>query len=407
MLKSFMLLLNRAMPLLLLLFVVLAFIQLFIFLPVSWKHFGDILRFAIDRARFFFLPLALFLLSIVFIGYIYEVSSNRLARLGLRRRRGPLIRLLDFFTKRQVIDHKLSRQHKDARIDSGELAAALRARIIGQEKVCEDIAQQLKLRLALKKRTGPIGVFLFLGPTGTGKNLLAQQVAHQIERPCFFIDHNAEAGLISQIESILKRDAEAIIIIKEALKISSEEQDQLLSLWRGELSAARLSSSLSHQALFIFTQTIANSLSIDDLDLSTAEKRRMEGIKQAREIGIAPELTAYCDRIFLFQPLKDYDLARVSALAIEALIKRYGLHIEAGGIDPNIILPLIRQQREQDAEIATQDIVRLVEDKIGEALITMRQQGFSTVRLQEQEGQINVQNTSPEQERLTPNSSKG
>ncbi len=68
----------------------------------------------------------------------------------------------------------LAQEQKEALIDADELATDLRARVIGQDAVCEDIAQQLRRRLALHIRGKPVGNFLLAGPPGTGKNLSRQ-----------------------------------------------------------------------------------------------------------------------------------------------------------------------------------------------------------------------------------------
>ncbi len=59
-----------------------------------------------------------------------------------------------------------------------KMESALRTRVIGQDEAIESIARSVRrARAGLKDPRRPIGVFLFLGPTGVGKTYLAQRLA--------------------------------------------------------------------------------------------------------------------------------------------------------------------------------------------------------------------------------------
>ncbi|MFM8905786.1 MAG: AAA family ATPase, partial [Verrucomicrobiota bacterium] len=59
-----------------------------------------------------------------------------------------------------------------------ELEKDLQASVIGQDRACEVVARALRRsRADLKDPRRPIGSFLFLGPTGVGKTLLARSLA--------------------------------------------------------------------------------------------------------------------------------------------------------------------------------------------------------------------------------------
>ncbi len=61
-------------------------------------------------------------------------------------------------------------------------------KVIGQDAICEDLAAQIRRRLALQQRGKPIGVFLFAGHPGTGKTYLGKQLATELGRKLLHLD---------------------------------------------------------------------------------------------------------------------------------------------------------------------------------------------------------------------------
>ena len=58
------------------------------------------------------------------------------------------------------------------------LSSHLQSRVIGQQEAVERITRSLQRhRAGLKENHRPIGVFLFVGPTGVGKTLLAKELS--------------------------------------------------------------------------------------------------------------------------------------------------------------------------------------------------------------------------------------
>jgi ATP-dependent Clp protease ATP-binding subunit ClpC len=67
------------------------------------------------------------------------------------------------------------------RLSVGEIEARLKGRVIGQELAVGKIMPWIKrLRFGLPRDGRPAGVFLFLGPTGTGKTQLAKEIAKHV-----------------------------------------------------------------------------------------------------------------------------------------------------------------------------------------------------------------------------------
>ena len=61
------------------------------------------------------------------------------------------------------------------------LSPVLKSKVIAQDKAIDTLAKAIRRsRCGLKNPNKPIGSFLFLGPTGVGKTLLAKQLAEQM-----------------------------------------------------------------------------------------------------------------------------------------------------------------------------------------------------------------------------------
>ena len=78
---------------------------------------------------------------------------------------------------------------KKARGDISQLGARLRKKVFAQDSAIDNVAEVIMLsRAGLRPDEKPLGCFLFVGPTGVGKTLLAQELAKEMSMPLVRFD---------------------------------------------------------------------------------------------------------------------------------------------------------------------------------------------------------------------------
>lgn len=274
------------------------------------------------------------------------------------------------------------------RIDPKELADKLKGDVFGQDAVCEDVAQEIKRQGTRTKRSDPLGVFLFVGPPATGKSHFAKSLAAALsdQFQLTFIEMSqystpyaatslfgVPAGHVGAdkpglLTGELIANPRRVVILDEFEKAHREIQEKFLSAWNdGFITDAALKKQVSTvNAIFIATSNAAQD-KIADLAQHIEDRDQLsDACKQALVGEFSGPVLSRFYRVFPFAALGDLDMARLVARQIERSVQEYDLEIAERGLDPVILIDLVRDARRKDAD--AREIARMIRRAVGDKL---------------------------------------
>lgn len=255
--------------------------------------------------------------------------------------------------------------------DAGKLYTDLHKRIVGQEEAIDQIVNIYQMYLAgMNSPCRPIGNFLFLGPTGSGKTRLVEasaeslvgdsramikidcaefQHSHEIAKligsPPGYLGHRETHPLLSQevlnqyhTEKIklsfvlfdeIEKASDALwnlllgILDKATLTLGDNRRvdfSRTLIFMTSNLGAAEMGSILRPNLGFA-TSEIEKRHASGELDEGTADKISRAGVEAARR-KFTPEFMNRIDKVVVFRPLGQPELRKILGLELNILQQR-------------------------------------------------------------------------------------
>ena len=253
--------------------------------------------------------------------------------------------------------------------EAGKLYTDLQRRIVGQDEAIDQIVNIYQTYLAGMNSPGrPIGNFLFLGPTGSGKTRLVEATAesmvgdaramikidcaefqhsHEIAKligsPPGYLGHRETHALLSQevlnqyhtermklsfvLFDEIEKASDALwnlllgILDKGALTLGDNRRvdfSRAMIFMTSNLGAAEMSSILRPKLGFAAGEENQNNGQFDE---SATDKISRSSVEAARR-NFAPEFMNRIDKVVVFKPLADIELRKILTLELNILQQR-------------------------------------------------------------------------------------
>ncbi|MCK6456307.1 MAG: ATP-dependent Clp protease ATP-binding subunit [Phycisphaerae bacterium] len=282
-----------------------------------------------------------------------------------------------------------------------ELEAELHKRVISQDEAINAVARSVRRsRSGLKDPNRPMGSFIFIGPSGVGKTLLAKSLAEflfgnadalvHIDMSEYMEKHNvsrligAPPGYVGyeeggQLTERIRRRPYSVVLLDEIEKAHPDVFNMLLQI----MEEGRLTDSFGRHVDFRNTVLIMTSnIGADKITHQTTFgfERRDENVtyekmrtmlKTELETYFRPEFLNRVDEIVVFRKLGHTDLTSIVELELKKVAKRLHEHSLELEITPEAKELLIERGTDEKfgARPLRRAIEQLVEDPLSEMLL--------------------------------------
>jgi ATP-dependent Clp protease ATP-binding subunit ClpC len=301
-----------------------------------------------------------------------------------------------------------------------KMEEVLKAEIIGQEEALNTVCRAIRRsRADIKDPKRPIGAFLFLGPTGVGKTLLARllamhmfggedaliqvdmseymekfAVSRMTGSPPGYVGHEEGGQLTEQV----RQRPYSVVLFDEVEKAHQDVMDLLLQI----LEEGRLTDSFGRKVDFRNTIIIMTSNLGADLIKKSTEVGFAAAVEGAMEYAqikekiltavkkhFKPEFLNRLNDVVIFQPLKKDNLLHVLDIELKKLLARLEKREVFITLDDKAKKFLVEKgfQPEMGARPLRRTIEQFLEDPLAEKLLTHPNEGRRCV-VNEENGQL-------------------
>jgi ATP-dependent Clp protease ATP-binding subunit ClpC len=308
---------------------------------------------------------------------------------------------------------------------------ALHERIVGQDEAIHSIAKAVRrARAGLKDPRRPIGVFMFLGPTGVGKTYLARVLAEfmfgsedsmiKLDMSEFMEKHNvsrligAPPGYVGyedagQLTDTVRRKSYCLILLDEIEKAHPEVFNMLLQIFDdGHLTDAKGRRVDFRNTIIIMTSNVGSDLIRKESSLGFQTKveeaqkladqhaKMKEKVLQAMKNVFRPEFINRLDATVVFHSLSKEHIRQI----VENEIKGVQQQLAAKGVKLEMTVAALDWIGEKgwDPVFGARPLRRVIqneiEDTLSEALLEERFSEGDTIQIDVANDEIVVNNIS-------------
>ena len=262
----------------------------------------------------------------------------------------------------------------------------LKERVVGQDPALESVSEAiLRSRSGLSDPNRPVGVFLFLGPTGVGKTETARAlsqflfddenamvridmseymekhaVARLIGAPPGYVGHE-EGG---QLTEAVRRRPYQVILFDEVEKAHPEVFNIFLQIFDdGRLTDSKGRTVDFKNTIIVMTSNLGSRHLMEE-ELASDEKRKL--VEAELHTFFKPEFLNRLDDVIFFEPISKESLEHIVEIQLNILLTRaseQGLRIKP---DTGVISRLA--ERGYDPQFGARPLKRLLQKEVGNLL---------------------------------------
>ncbi len=240
---------------------------------------------------------------------------------------------------KQVLDDR-------ERVDLTALRAFFSARVIGQHEAVDTVVDRIAmLKAGLTDGSKPVAVFLFAGPTGTGKTELAKALAEflfgsadrlvrldmsEFQAPDSLrkIVGDPGAGGSRALTDLVRKQPFSVVLLDEFEKAHPAIWDLFLQVFDdGRLTDANGHTVDFRHTIVIMTSNVGSTIKEDSGPGFVAQGMTLSAdkVRKAIDQSFRPEFINRIDRIIVFRALTRADMRQIVAKELARVLERRGL----------------------------------------------------------------------------------
>jgi ATP-dependent Clp protease ATP-binding subunit ClpC len=313
----------------------------------------------------------------------------------------------------------LTRLEKEEAEKLLELEAELHRTVVSQDEAITALAKAVRRsRSGLKDPNRPMGSFIFIGPSGVGKTLLARAIAEfmfgdadaliQMDMSEYMEKHNvsrlvgAPPGYVGyeeggQLTERIRRRPYAVLLLDEIEKAHSDVYNMLLQI----MEEGRLTDSFGRHVDFknvilIMTSNIGADLIKNQSGFGFGKRSEQANYEKMKELldkemerHFRPEFLNRLDAQIVFRPLTREDLTTIVEYELNKVFKRLiekGLHLELDAPAKEFLIDK-GYNPEFGARPLRRAIERYIEDPLSEDMLRGKFKDKNLIRITVQDDQ--------------------